>query len=70
MYNITKGDYAKRVAEDTQLYQIIEIDDGKLSYKAFTATGDLYDTFTLEKQAGKANRLKETLTAEVKKSRN
>lgn len=70
MYNITKGDYAKRVAEDTQLYQIIEIDDGKLSYKAFTATGDLYDAFTLEKQAGKANRLKETLTAEVKKSRN
>ena len=29
MYGITKGNYAKRVAENTQLYQIIHIDDNE-----------------------------------------
>lgn len=64
MYDITKGDYAKRVAEDTQLYQIIEIDGDELSYKAYTATGMLYDAFTLEKRDGQANLLHEVLPPE------
>ena len=34
MYGITKGNYAKRVAENTQLYQVIHIDDKNLEYKA------------------------------------
>ena len=48
MYSITKGNYAKRVAENTQLYQIIQVDDKNLEYKAYEATGELYDTFTLQ----------------------
>ena len=64
MYDITKGEFAKRVAEDTQLYQIISIDDSVLSYKAYTATGELYDAFTLEKKDGAPNRLREHLPPE------
>jgi len=64
MYEITKGDYARRVAENTQLYQIIDIDDAELNYRAFTATGALYDAFSLEKREGQANRLRELLPPE------
>lgn len=64
MYEITKGDYAKRVAENTQLYQIIDIDDKNLRYRAFTATGELYDTFTLQKRSGQPNLLIEALPRE------
>ena len=39
MYGITKGNYAKRVAENTQLYQTIHINDKTLEYKAYEATG-------------------------------
>jgi len=59
MYKITKGDYAKRSAEDTQLYQIIDIDNNNLRYRAFMATGQLYDEFTLEKRPGQPNLLVE-----------
>ena len=69
MYEITKGQYARRVAENTQLYQIIEIDDFELKYRAYTATGELYDAFTLEKEDGKPNRLRELLPPENRSSR-
>ena len=62
MYEITKGGYAKRVAEDTQLYQIIDINDQFLRYRAYTATGDLYDAFSLEKRRGQPNKLIEVQT--------
>ncbi len=59
MYNVTSKPFMVRMAEDTQLYQIIHIDGMKLRYEARTATGELYDSFTLEKTAGEANRLTE-----------
>ncbi len=59
MYKITKGAYAKRLAEDTQLYQIIDIDHSTLRYRAFKATGELYDEFRLKKRAGQPNLLVE-----------
>jgi hypothetical protein len=46
-----------RRAEDTQLYQIISIDEDQLRYVASTATGILYDAFELHKQPGKGNQL-------------
>jgi len=61
MYDITKGAYAKRIAEDTQLYQIIEIDQAELNYKAYTATGDLFDAFSLQKRESKPNLLREVM---------
>jgi hypothetical protein len=38
-----------RAAENTQLYQIIHINNSELQYEARTATGQLYDAFTLHK---------------------
>ena len=35
------------VAEDTQLFQVLRIDGGRLRYEARTATGRLYDAFDL-----------------------
>jgi hypothetical protein len=59
MYNHQKQDFMKRVAEDTQLYQIIHIDGDKLRFEARTAIGDLYDAFELHKQKGAINKLVE-----------
>ena len=67
MYSITKGNYAKRVAENTQLYQIINIDDKNLTYKAYEATGKLYDQFSLQKRKGLPNLLLEALPEENRK---
>ena len=67
MYGISKGNYAKRVAENTQLYQVIYINDKNLEYKAYEATGKLYDKFTLEKRNGLPNLLIEALPAEKRK---
>ncbi|MEO1039538.1 MAG: metallophosphoesterase family protein [Pseudomonadota bacterium] len=40
-----------RVAGNTPLFQVIEIDGDRLTYEARMATGELYDSFTLERQA-------------------
>lgn len=53
----------RRVAEDTQLYQVITIDGDELRYTAKTATGVLYDGFTLKKREGKSNQLIEQVPA-------
>ena len=53
----------QRIAEDTQLFQIITIDGNELRYQARTATGQPYDGFTLLKQPGVANQLIEQVPA-------
>lgn len=40
-----------RKAENTQFFQLVRIDGGKLTYEAWTADGQLYDGFTLKKDA-------------------
>lgn len=57
MYSNTKYDFMKRVAEDTQLYQVIHVDGDRLRFEARTAIGDLYDAFELQKREGKINKL-------------
>ena len=57
MYNVTRKPFMTRVAEDTQLYQIIHIDGAMLRYEARTATGEVYDAFRLQKQPGQINAL-------------
>lgn len=56
------SDYARnnmaKVAEDTQLYQVINIATDKLSYESRTVTGQLYDAFTLERQKNGSKVLK------------
>jgi acid phosphatase type 7 len=57
MYNHNRQDFMQRVAEDTQLYQIVHIDGGKLRFEARTAIGELYDAFELRKRDGQVNEL-------------
>ena len=56
-YDLEKKPWMIRTAEDTQLFQIIRINNDKLTYESRTATGALYDAFELEKQKGLANKL-------------
>lgn len=53
MYNLTFDKWMDRAASNTQLYQIISIEGDRLSYGAYTATGELYDAFDLIKAEGK-----------------
>ncbi|MBK9169399.1 MAG: metallophosphoesterase family protein [Bryobacterales bacterium] len=57
MGQLTSDVWWERAAEDSQLFQVIRIDGGRLHYKSFTARGNLYDAFELRKQKGKANKL-------------
>jgi 3',5'-cyclic AMP phosphodiesterase CpdA len=47
----------RRIAEDTQLFQIITVDGDELRYRACTATGRPYDGFTLKKRPNQPNEL-------------
>ena len=59
MYDIGLQDWMDRAASNTQLYQAIHIDQQKLSFKAFTVNGNLYDAFDLEKDQNGTNTLVE-----------
>lgn len=51
-------DWASRKATGVQLLQAIGVDGAELTYRAYTATGVLYDAFRLSKSApGKPARL-------------
>lgn len=63
MYNINQKPFMVRVAEDTQLYQVIHIDKDKLRFESRTATGELYDAFELLKGPGRPNDLIEIAPA-------
>lgn len=57
MYELDREDWMQCAGENMELFQIIRIDGDKLSYESRTAAGDLFDSFVLTKQPGKANRL-------------
>ncbi|WP_025763988.1 purple acid phosphatase family protein [Dyadobacter tibetensis] len=59
MYDIGLQNWMDRAASNTQLYQIITVDNDALSYKAFTVTDDLYDHFELKKDKKGVNTLVE-----------
>jgi 3',5'-cyclic AMP phosphodiesterase CpdA len=72
MYNLSEGlwnGYADaqldRIAENTQLFQVINIDGSKLKYEAYTATGQLYDAFDLVKKAKKGNQFIEKVNKAI-----
>ena len=52
MYNLSTDRWMDRAASNTQLYQIISVEDQKLSFTAFTALGELYDAFEIQKGPG------------------
>jgi len=47
------------VGEDTQWFQVLRLDGGRLDYEARTASGHLYDAFTLVDEGGSGKRLVE-----------
>lgn len=49
MYNLAEAKWANRSAENTQLFQVISINNDKLLYKSIAVTGELYDAFELTK---------------------
>jgi 3',5'-cyclic AMP phosphodiesterase CpdA len=49
------GTEMERQAENVQLFQVLHVDGEELRYRAYTATGGLYDAFTLRKRPGRAN---------------
>lgn len=57
MYGLSDKDWMRRKAGNTQLFQVLSIDGDELNFKAYTATGQLYDEFDLIKQNGKKNKL-------------
>lgn len=57
--NDRSGIQPDRVAEDSMLYQLVEVERTRLTLKAFTADGRLYDGFTLTRGRDGRNRLTE-----------
>ena len=49
-----------RVAEDTQMYQVVRVDTDTIAVESRMATGDLYDAFALEKRPDGTSRLVES----------
>ena len=44
-----------RVGNNKQLFQVISVDGDKLTYKSYTATGELFDAFDLIKNENGVN---------------
>ncbi|MSR32152.1 MAG: metallophosphoesterase family protein [Gemmataceae bacterium] len=67
MYTLNKLPWMASSAQDTQLYQIIQVDGKTLRYEARTAAGNLYDRFEIRKDARGDRRLVEgsVLTSEL-----
>jgi 3',5'-cyclic AMP phosphodiesterase CpdA len=55
MYHMDKQEWMDRTGENTQLYQIIDIENDILMFNSYTPAGDIYDAFKLEKQGNGAN---------------
>jgi hypothetical protein len=52
MYSLQETSGMSRVASGVQLFQVIRVSRERIRYEARQATGELYDAFTLEKNAG------------------
>jgi hypothetical protein len=67
MYELGNVDFMRRTAEQTQLYQIIHVDAGKIRFESRTATGELYDAFELHKDSARVKKLVELMPEKIKK---
>ncbi|MEM8528266.1 MAG: metallophosphoesterase family protein [Bacteroidota bacterium] len=65
MYDIGLEEWMQRAASNTQLYQLINIENNQLRYEAYTVTGELYDAFELEKQKNGRNLFSDLAPKEV-----
>lgn len=55
MYPVGAVPWADRKAERTQLFQVLDVEESSLRYRAYTAAGRLYDAFELRKRPGRLN---------------
>ncbi|MEJ5298285.1 MAG: FN3 domain-containing metallophosphoesterase family protein [Armatimonadota bacterium] len=56
-----KGETLARYGENAQHFQVISINDDRLTFESHTATGELYDAFELRKRPDGTNELVEIL---------
>ena len=63
MYPLQESWEVSRVASGAQLFQVIHVEPDMLRYEARLATGKLYDSFTLKKDARGKNTLTEQIPA-------
>ncbi len=62
MYTLTEQFWMKRSAENTQLYQVVDVNYNQLTYRSFTPDGKVYDAFRIEKNKREPNILNELPT--------
>jgi hypothetical protein len=67
MYDLGEVDFMRRTAAQTQLYQLVHVDQDKIRYESRTATGELYDAFELHKSAAGVKRLVELMPEKINK---
>lgn len=53
MYEVETRPWMRRSGEDTQFFQIIRVDGNRFHYESRTATGDIYDSFTIRKNGAR-----------------
>lgn len=57
LINEQASENMERLAEDTQLFQVIQFNEDRIVYEARTATGRLYDAFDIERMNNGATRI-------------
>jgi 3',5'-cyclic AMP phosphodiesterase CpdA len=65
MYPLTTDPWMERVASNTQLFQWIKVSPESIRYEAYTADGDLYDVFSLLRNADGTKRFEEQAPVNV-----
>jgi len=65
MYVNAMEDWMQRAAANTQLYQLIHVDNNRLRFEAYMVTGELYDAFELIKKPNGKTIFKEKAPATV-----
>jgi len=68
MYQFGEGTWMDRAAENSQLFQIISVDQEKLTFKSHLVTGEVYDAFELHKKPDGTSDLIE-ITPDIKEER-
>jgi len=67
MYDVSDDPWMDRRAHNTQLFQLITLEGNELLYRAFTAAGELYDSFSLQKGRDGINKLTNKIPATAEK---
>ena len=59
---LQREDWMARASEDLQLYHLVHVNSDSIRFESKTATGELYDAFSIHKQGeGQPNRIVEQI---------